>query len=39
MKNLKNSKYTCDQIPEVDRSDQYTYEENDDLCYELMQLQ
>lgn len=39
MKNLKNSKYTCEQIPEVDKSEQYTYEENDDLCYELMQLQ
>lgn len=39
MKNLKNSKYTCEQINEVDRSEQYTYEEGDegdDLCYELM---
>lgn len=36
MKNLKNAKYTCEQIPEVDKSEQYTIDENDDLCYELM---
>ena len=38
MKNLKNSKYQCDQINEVEKSEQYTLEENEDMCYELIQL-